>query len=253
MPRKAPSREVGPLDEYSTWDVRIARAFYYSFIASALIMVVGIWGTILSAIDPKVWEQYLALELGYQVAIVAGFITGHLILLVLFYALFRGGIVRMCGMIYKNRLVAKKWEDYTYLRWLMGITLLGIYVTVISLIIGFLPGGTLQFISDLWLWAVESFNVGHWILWTGFVVFLFVLFFFTMFILWNHGVYIVLRQVKKIEEEEVIDTEIKRDSLQKMSEEEKQVEYKKETGKVAVYRGKETKGYSSWKKKYGIK
>ena len=253
MPRRAPSRETGPLDEYSTWDVRIARAFYYSFIASALIMIVGIWGTILSAIDPKVWEQYLALDLGYQVAIVAGFITGHLILLVLFYALFRGGIVRMCRIIYKNRLVAKKWEDYTYLRWLMGITLLGIYVTVISLIIGFLPGGTLKFISDLWLWAVENFNVGHWILWTGFVVFLFVLFFFVMFILWNHGVYVVLRQVKQIEEEEVIDTQIKKDSLQKMSEEEKQAEYKKETGKIAVYRGKETRAYKSWKKKYGIK
>jgi hypothetical protein len=253
MPRRAPSRETGPLDEYSTWDVRIARAFYYSFIASALIMIIGIWGTILSAIDPEVWEQYLTLDLGYQVAIVAGFITGHLILLVLFYALFRGGIVRMCKMIYKNRLVAKKWEDYTYLRWLMGITLVGIYVTVISLIIGFLPGGTLKFISDLWLWAVENFNVGHWILWTGFVVFLFVFFFFVMFILWNHGVYVVLRQVKQIEEEEVIDTEIKRDSLEKLSEEEKQAEYKKETGKIAVYRGKETRGYKSWKKKYGIK
>ena len=253
MPRRAPSRETGPLDEYSTWDVRIARAFYYSFIASALIMIIGIWGTILSAIDPEVWEQYLALDLGYQVAIVAGFITGHLILLVLFYALFRGGIVRMCRIIYKNRLVAKKWEDYTYLRWLMGITLVGIYVTVISLIIGFLPGGTLKFISDLWLWAVEYFNVGHWILWTGFVVFLFVFFFFVMFILWNHGVYVVLRQVKQIEEEEVIDIEIKRDSLEKLSEEEKQAEYKKETGKIAVYRGKETRGYKSWKKKYGIK
>ena len=159
----------------------------------------------------------------------------------------------MCRMIYKNRLVAQKWEDYTYLRWLMGITLLGIYVTVISLIIGFLPGGTLQFISDLWLWAVETFNVGHWILWTGFVVFLFVLFFFVMLVLWNHGVYIVLRQVKTIEEEEVIDTEIRRDTLNKMSEEDKQAEYKKETGKIAQYRGKDTRGYKNWKKKYGIK
>jgi len=207
-PRSAPSREPDPLDEYSTWDVRIARAFYYSFIASALIMVIGIWGLILSGIDPEIWKQYLALDVGYQVAIVAAFITGHLILLVLFYAMFKGGIVRMCRSIYKNRTVAKKWEDFTYLRWLMGITILGIYVVVISLIIGLLPGGTIKFISDLTLWALENFNVGHWILWIGFVVFLIVLFFFIMFWVWNHGVYIVLRNIKKIEEEEVIDLEI---------------------------------------------
>jgi len=38
-----------------------------------------------------------------------------------------------------------------------------------------------------------------------------------------------------------------------MSEEERQAEYKKETGKDAMYRGKDTRGYKSWKKKYGLK
>jgi hypothetical protein len=252
MPRRAPSREPDPLDEYSTWDVRVARAFYYSFIASALIMVIGIWGLILSGVDPEIWKQYLALDAGFQVAIIAAFVTGHLILLVLFYAMFKGGIVRMCRTIYKNRTVAKKWEDYTYLRWLMGITILGIYVVVISLIIGFLPGGTIAFLNELTIWAIENFNVGHWILWIGFCVFLVVLFFFVMFWVWNHGVYIVLRNIKKIEEEEVIDTEIKRETLKKMSEEERRAEYKKETGKDAAYRGKDTRGYKNWKKKYGV-
>ncbi|MFX1340352.1 MAG: hypothetical protein ACFFDK_17210 [Promethearchaeota archaeon] len=251
-PRSAPSSEPDPLDEYSTWDVRIARAYYYCFIASALIMVIGIWALILGGIDPEIWKQYLELDVGYQVAIVAAFITGHLILLVLFYAMFRGGIVRMCRTIYKNRTVAKKWEDYTYLRWLMGITILGIYVVVISLIIGLLPGGTIKFLSDLTLWAIENFNVGHWILWIGFCVFLVVLFFFIMFWLWNHGTYLVLRNIKKIEEEEAIDMQIRRESLKKMSEEERQAEYKKETGKDAVYRGKDTRGYRNWKKKYGV-
>jgi hypothetical protein len=251
--RSAPTREADPLDEYSTWNIRIARTFYYSFVVASAIIVVGIWASILAALDPKVWEQYLALELGYQVAIVAGFITGHLIILVLFYALFRGGILRMCRWLYKDRLVAKKYEDYTTLRWLMGITLLGIYITVISLIIGLLPGGVLQFLADLWLWAVNTFNAGNWILWVGFVIYMVILFFFVMFILWNHGVYAVLKQVKKIEEEEAIDMEIKKEGVQKMSQEERQAEYKKQTGKDAMYRGQETRGYKAWKKKYGIK
>ena len=74
-----------------------------------------------------------------------------------------------------------------------------------------------------------------------------------MFVLWNHGVYVVLRQIKKIEEEEQIDRKIKEDGIRKMDEESRQKEYEKQTGKDAIYRGEETKGYKSWKKKMNIK
>jgi amino acid permease len=218
-----------------------------------VIIVVGIWVTILAALDPKVWEQYLSLDLGYQVAIVAGFVTGHLLILVLFYSLFRGGIVKMCRLLFKDRLVAKKWEDVTSLRYLMGLLLIGIYITIISLIIGLLPGGVLKYLGDLWLWAVQHFNAGNWILWTGFVILLVIVFFFVMFVLWNHTVYLVLRQVKKIEEEEEIDYQIKKENIQKMNEEQRQEEYNKQTGKIAIYRGKQTKDYLHWRKKYSIK
>ena len=74
-----------------------------------------------------------------------------------------------------------------------------------------------------------------------------------MLVIWNHGVYIVLRNIKKIEEEEDINIEIKRETYQKLSGEERQAEYKKETGKDATFRGKDTRGYKNWKKKYGLK
>jgi membrane protein implicated in regulation of membrane protease activity len=253
QPRAAPRREEEPLEEFSTWNVRVARIFYYSYVIASAIIVVGVWATLLAALDPKVWEQYLSLELGFQVAIVAGFVTGHLILLVLFYSLFRGGIVKMCRTLYKDRLVAKKWEDFTTLRYLMGITLIGIYITVISLILALVPGGFFKFLGDVWLWAVQNFNVGNWILWTGFVIFMVIVFFFVMFVLWNHGVYVVLRQVKKIEEEEEIDFQIKKENVQKMNEEQRQEEYNKQTGKTAIYRGKQTKDYTHWRKKFGLK
>ena len=73
-----------------------------------------------------------------------------------------------------------------------------------------------------------------------------------MFVIWNHGVYVVLRQIKKIEEEEQIDRKIKEDAIRKMDEEGKQKEYEKQTGKDAIYRGEETKGYKSWKKKMNV-
>lgn len=252
MPRRqAPARD-DPLDMYSTWDVRIARMFYYSNILATLITVIGIWGSILAALDPQVWEDYQALETGFQVAIVAGFITGHAIILVLFYALFRGGILRMCRLLYKDRTVAKKYEDYTTLRWLMGIVLIGVYVTVISIIIAILTEDFLIYLEDLWIWMVEEFNIGNWILWIGIWIYIVIAFFFFMFVIWNHGVYVVLRQIKKIEEEEQIDRKIKEDGIRKMDEESRQKEYEKQTGKDAIYRGEETKGYKSWKKKMNL-
>jgi len=252
MPRRqAPTRD-DPLDMYSTWDVRIARMFYYSNILATLITVIGIWGSILAALDPQVWEDYLSLEAGFQVAIVAGFITGHLVILVLFYALFRGGILRMCRLLYKDRTVAKKFEDYTTLRWLLGIVIIGLYVTIISVIIAILTEDFLVYLGELWIWMVDKFNIGNWILWIGLWIYIVIAFFFFMFVIWNHGVYVVLRQIKKIEEEEQIDRKIKEDAIRKMDEEGQQKEYEKQTGKDAIYRGEETKGYKSWKKKMNL-
>lgn len=252
MPRRqAPTRD-DPLDMYSTWDVRIARMFYYSNILATLVTVIGIWGSILAALDPQVWEDYLSLETGYQVAIVAGFITAHLVILVLFYALFRGGILRMCRLLYKDRTVAKKFEDYTTLRWLLGIVIIGLYVTIISVIIAILTEDFLIYLENLWIWMVEEFNIGNWILWIGLWIYIVIAFFFFMFVIWNHGVYVVLRQIKKIEEEEQIDRKIKEDAIRKMDEEGQQKEYEKQTGKDAIYRGEETKGYKSWKKKMNL-
>ena len=252
MPRRqAPTRD-DPLDIYSTWDVRIARMFYYSNILATLITVIGIWGSILAALDPQVWEDYLSLEAGYQVAIVAGFITGHLVILVLFYALFRGGILRMCRLLYKDRTVAKKFEDYTTLRWLLGIVIIGLYVTIISVIIAILTEDFLVYLGELWIWMVDKFNIGNWILWIGLWIYIVIAFFFFMFVIWNHGVYVVLRQIKKIEEEEQIDRKIKEEEVRKMDTEGQQKEYERQTGKDAIYRGEETKGYKSWKKKMNL-
>ncbi len=250
-PRSAPARD-DPLDIYSTWDVRVARVFYFSYILGTLITVIGIWGSILAALDPQVWKDYLALEAGFQVAIVAGFITGHLVILVLFYALFRGGILRMCRLLYKDRTIAKKYEDYTTLRWLMGIVLIGVYVTVVSVIIAVLTEDFVIYLEQLWLWMVEEFNIGNWILWIGIWIYIVVAFFFFMFVLWNHGVYVVLRQIKRIEEEEQIDRKIKEEEIRKMDTEGQQKEYERQTGKDAIYRGEETKGYKSWKKKMNL-
>jgi hypothetical protein len=81
------------------------------------------------------------------------------------------------------------------------------------------------------------------------MLFVIVMLVYVGFAIWNHGVFIVLKRVKRIEEEEEIEEEIKREELKGEDDESLQKVYEKQTGKKAMYRGKETKAYKSWKRK----
>ncbi|MFX0141927.1 MAG: hypothetical protein ACFFDN_50285, partial [Candidatus Hodarchaeota archaeon] len=129
--RKAPDREPDPLDAYSTWDIRIAKVIYYGLIIATAIVVLGIWIVIITGLIPgAAWTWFIGIELGFKIAIIAAIVTGHAFLLVLFYTLFRGGMVKLCNAMFKDRRLAKKWEDYSTLRLLIGIALFGLYVTI---------------------------------------------------------------------------------------------------------------------------
>ncbi|MHA1985446.1 MAG: hypothetical protein ACW98D_02295 [Promethearchaeota archaeon] len=248
--RKAVDREPHPLDAYSTWDLRFAKVIYYGFILASLILVLGIWAVILTIIIPSgAIAAFLALELGFQIAIIAGMITGHLFLLVLFYTLFRGGMVRLCQALFKDRLVAKKWEDYYGLRMLVGVALIGLYITILSLLIGLLPTVFFNTIGDLFLWMFNWAQARFWLLWVGFMILIIVGIIFVGLALWNRGVFWVLSHVKEIEEEIEIEEQIKKEAIRDSDERTLRDIYKKESGQKAIYRGKETKGYVEWKEK----
>ena len=252
--RKAVERQSHPLDAYSTWDIRFAKLIYYGFILASIVLVLGIWALILNIILPSgAWTAFLALEIGYQIAIIAGAITGHLFLLVLFYTLFRGGMVRLCQVLFKDRLVAKKWEDYYGLRMLVGVALIGLYITILSLLIGLLPTVFFNTLGAMWVWMVANFEIGHWILWIGADILIIVGIIFIGLALWNRGVFWVLSHVKEIEEEIEIEEQIKKEAIRDSDERTLRDIYKKESGQKAIYRGKETKGYIVWKEKLNIK
>ena len=246
-PRKAPERAPDPLDEYSTWDIRIAKIIYYGIILSSVITILGIWLTILGT---GIMNEILTLGPGFVALIVIGIIAGHLFLLVLFYTLFRGGILKLCRRLFKDRVLAKKYEDYTTLRLLIAVTLIVIYMFLITLIVYILPSFFWNLVANAWLYMITHFNPGEWVLTVGMFMFIIILIAYLGFVLWNHGVYAVLKRVKRIEEEEEIEQEIKREQLKTMEENELMQVYEKQTGKNAIYRGKETKGYQAWKKKY---
>ncbi len=249
-PRKEPTRKANPLDEYSTWDVRIAKVIYYSIIVSSAITILGIWLTIIGwLIESGRWEVVAGWGPGAVALIIVGIIVLHMFLLVLFYTLFRGGILRLCQRLFKDRVLAKKYEDYTTLRLLIAVTLLSVYIFLITLFVVIVPSFFLELVADIWLYILTHFNPGDWVLFVGLMLFTIVMLVYLGFAIWNHGVFIVLKRVKRIEEEDEIEEEIKREELKGEDDESLQKIYEKQTGKKAIYRGKETKAYKSWKRK----
>lgn len=248
-PRRAPTRAPDPLDDYSTWDIRIAKTIYYGIILASIITILGIWLTIIGwLLETGRMQEILDLGPAIGALIIIGIVAGHLFLLVLFYTLFRGGILKLCRRLFKDRVLAKKYEDYTTLRLLLAVTLIVIYMFLITLFVYILPSVFWDFVADLVL-IMLTFNPGEWVLTVGVMMFVIILIVYIGFIIWNHGVFAVLKRVKRIEEETEIDEEIKREALKDLEEEELMAEYEKVTGKRAIYRGKETKGYLNWKKK----
>ena len=252
MPRKArkePTRAPDPLDQFSTWDLRIAKMIYYSIIIASAITILGIWLTIIGwLVESGRWEIVFSWGLGAGALIIVGIVVLHLFLLVLFYVLFRGGILKLCQRLFKDRVLAKKYEDYTTLRLLIAVTLVSIYLFLITLALVILPSIFWELIANFWAYILTSFNPGEWVIFVGIVFFIIVVLIYLGFVLWNHGVFAVLKRVKRIEEEYEVEEEIKRDVLKGADEETLQKLYNKQTGKKAIYRGKETKGYISWKR-----
>jgi len=246
--RKAPTRAADPLDEYSTWDLRIAKTIYYSIILASAVTILGIWLTIIGwLVVTGRWDIVAGWGPGAVALIIVGIIVLHLFLLVLFYVLFRGGILKLCQRLFKDRVLAKKYEDYTTLRLLIAVTLISIYIFLITLLVVILPSFFWELVANFWAYVL-TLNPGEWVLFIGIMLFTIVMVIYIGLVLWNHGVFAVLKRVKRIEEEYEVEEEIKKDELKGADEETLQKLYNKQTGKKAIYRGKETKAYKSWKK-----
>jgi len=136
---------------------------------------------------------------------------------------------------------------------LIGVALIGLYVTIISVIIGLLPSAFLDVVKKVWKWMVREFELGYWIMWVGLLVFIFMALVFIGLMIWNRGVFWVLSHVKEIDEEIKIEEQIKNEAIRNADERTLRDIYKKEMGQKAIHRGRETSGYIEWKKKLGIK
>jgi len=247
-PRRAPKSD-DPYDPYSTWDIRIARTFFWAMIFNIVIVILGIWWTIVAILaDAGLLAVIAGWDFSAIVLLIVGIVILHLGIAVLFYVLFRGGKLKVLKLLFKDRIVAKKYEDFQSLRILLAFILISIYIFVLALVIFIIPGSFFQeFGPVFWTWFLHNLLLG-----IGIFIFIILLISFIGFVLWNHWVYWVLRKLKRIEEEREIKEIIEIEKLEKADDETLYQAYHKETGKNAIYRNKETKGYLEWKEKKGL-
>jgi len=91
------------------------------------------------------------------------------------------------------------------------VTLASVYLFLITLIVVIIPSFFVDLVRDLWFFIITTFNLGEWVLFVGLVMFVIVILVYLAFVIWNHGVFAVLKRVKRIEEEYEVDEQIKRD------------------------------------------
>ena len=98
-----------------------------------------------------------------------------------------------------------------------------------------LPSFFWELVESFWTY-IFTLNPGEKVLFIGIVIFTLVMIIYIGLVLWNHGVFAVLKRVKRIEEEYEVEEEIKKDELKGADEETLQKLYNKQTGKKAIYR-----------------
>ena len=195
-----------PLKEYKKIQ-RLVSAIFYIFIVIATIITIG--GVIWSLADVFIaptgkLELFLDLNLGYQIAIVGGFLAGLFLLLVFFFGLFKKSSRSFIVFIYRKRELEEKYKNRTDVKIAAGGLLTSLIVIIFGTIFAIIwdivtrqPGGDSSF-SILNL--LDS--TGPWVLFIGIGLFsiigtaLFIIYF------WKNGYYLILKLLGILEKED---------------------------------------------------
>lgn len=182
----------------------IAAIIYICIVLATIITLGGIIWTVADIFIAPTGklELFLDLNLGYQIAIVGGFLAGLFFLLVFFFGLFKKSSRSLIEFIYKKRELEEKYKNRLDVKIGAGgllISLLAIILGVIFAVIWDLitgpSGGSFSILNLL-------DSTGPWVLFVG--ISLFILIGATLFMIyfWKNGYYLILKIMGILEKEE---------------------------------------------------
>ena len=173
----------------------VGELFYIFIVIACLITVTGgIWSIFDFVMPHGKLDAFMALNLGYEIAIIAGFLAGLFFLLIFFFGLFKKGRKRILMFTFSLKEIEEKYKNRLDVKIAAGGLLLSLMATIIGIMIALFQdilGGSSSISPFSGLLA--SFTSGNWILFTG--VSVFVVLAVTLFLIyfWKNGYYLILK------------------------------------------------------------
>ncbi|MFX0020870.1 MAG: hypothetical protein ACFE9S_00970 [Candidatus Hermodarchaeota archaeon] len=145
------------------------------------------------------WEAFLALNLGYQIAIIGALLAGLFFLLIFFFGLFKKTSRSLIHFIYKKRELEEQYKNRTDVK----IAAWGLLISLIAII----GGAIFAIILDIFVTGaggtsfILSFlnSTGPRVLFGGIGLFMLVFIVLGLIYFWRNGYYLILRLMGKLE------------------------------------------------------
>ena len=111
----------------------VGELFYIFIVIACLVTLTGLIWSIFDFIMPQgKFELFLSFNLGYQIAIIAGFLAGLFFLLIFFFGLFKKGRRWVTKYVFKAKKIEEKYKN----RLDVKIGAYGLLISLLIIIIG---------------------------------------------------------------------------------------------------------------------
>jgi len=176
------------------------------FIIVVIATIVSLGGVVWTFADFFIgttgkWEQFLQLNLGYQIAIIGGLLAGLFFLLIFFFGLFKKTSRSLIHFIYKKRELEEHYKNRTDVKiaaWGLLISLIGIIGGIIYAILwDIFTSGT----GDPSIILTLLGSTGPLVLFIGIGLFLLVGTTLGLIYFWRNGYYLILKLLGGLEKE----------------------------------------------------
>ena len=175
--------------------------FYIIIVISCLICITGgIWSLFDFLMPTGKLDAFINLTLGYQIAIIAGFLAGLFFLLIFFFGLFKKGRRWVLHFIFNVREIEEKYKNRIDVKIAAGGLLISIMAIIVGTVIAVIqeillgPSQSSPFSAFL-----ASFSAGNWILFAGSSLFAILAVTLFMIYFWKNGYFVLLKIMGKLE------------------------------------------------------
>ncbi len=181
----------------------IASVFFITIVIATIVSLGGVVWTIADFFIGTTgkWEQFLTLNLGWQIAIIGGLLAGLFFLLIFFFGLFKKTSRSLIQFIYKKRELEERYKnrrDVKIAAWGLLISLIGIIGGAIFAVLwDIFTSGT----GDPSIILTLLGSTGPKVLFIGIGLFILVGITLGLIYFWRNGYYLILKLLGGLEKE----------------------------------------------------